>query len=126
MHDRIERATGAITATALVAAGVLLAPAFAGVGASLALAVVTFGVTVLAFLAREELGALAPVPWLRLHFEAIWAGAAAATLVFVAFAGATPAELQTLGAVVGLLGLLNYLLRPVYFTLGSVFARVAK
>ncbi|MCU4717557.1 hypothetical protein [Halapricum hydrolyticum] len=126
MHDRIERVTGAITSTALVAAGVLLAPAFAGLGASLALAAVTLGVTVLAFLAREEIGALAPVPWLRLHFETVWAGAAAATLVLVAFAGATSAELQTLGAVVGLLGLFNYLLRPIYFTLGNVFARVAK
>ncbi|QSG08165.1 hypothetical protein [Halapricum desulfuricans] len=126
MHDRIERVTGATTAIALVAAAVLLAPAFAGFGASLALAVVAVGLTVLAFLAREAIRTLAPVPWLQLHFETVWVGAAVAALVLVAFAGVTPAELQTLGAVVGLLGLFNYLLRPIYLTLGSVLTRVTK
>jgi len=85
MHDRIERATGAVTSIALVAAGALLAPAFAGFGASLVLAALMAGVTVLAFLAREQVRALAPVPWLRLHFETAWLGAAMAMLVLVAF-----------------------------------------
>lgn len=126
MHDRIERTTGAATSIALVAAGVLLVPAFAGFGASLALAALTAGVTVLAFLARQQVRALAPVPWLRLHFETAWIGAAVAALVLVAFAGSTSEELQTLGAVVGLLGLFNYLLRPIYFAAGSIVVRVMR
>ncbi|QSG15936.1 hypothetical protein [Halapricum desulfuricans] len=126
MHDRIERATGVLTSIALVAAAALLAPAFAGVAPSAALAAVALGVTVLAFVVREEVRALAPAPWLGLYFEAVWAGVAVATLVLVAFLDATAAELQTLGAVVGLIGLFNYLLRPVYFTLGSLLSRIAR
>lgn len=126
MHDRIERATGVLTSIALVAAAVLLAPAFAGLAPSIALATVTLGATVLAFVVRKQVRELAPVSWLGLYFEAVWAGVAVATLVLVAFLDATAAELQTLGAVVGLIGLFNYLLRPVYFTLGSLLSRIAR
>jgi len=126
MHDRIERATGVLTSIALVAAAALLVPAFAGVAPSIALAAVALGVTVLGFVAREQLRTLAPIQGLGLHFETVWVGVAVATVVVVAFLDATAAELQTLGAVVGLIGLFNYLLRPIYFTLGGLLSRIAR
>jgi len=44
----------------------------------------------------------------------LWAGPAVAAVVCLFFLGATPAELQTLGGLVGLAGMANYFLRPLY------------
>lgn len=123
MYDRIERVTGAVTSISLVATALLLAPAFAGLSPSFPLAVVMAGLTIGAFVARDSLRELTDTPWLARHFETLWIGPLVATVVLVFFLDATPGELKTLGAVVGLLGMFNYLLRPVYFFVGDVLTR---
>ena len=47
---------------------------------------------------------------------------AVATAVSLAFLGASPAELRALGGLVGLVGMTNYFLRPVYRA-ASAFVR---
>lgn len=126
MNDRIERATGVVTSVSLVAAALLLAPAFAGLSPSLPLAAGTLALAVLAAVFRAELRSLPDQRWLQSYLGTVWLGPLVATIVLVAFLGATPAELQTLGAVVGLIGMFNYLLRPVYFALGGVLSRVVR
>jgi drug/metabolite transporter (DMT)-like permease len=124
MNDRIEWATRVGTSVSLVACVLLLGPGFAGVSSSLALAAVALLLGGLTFAYRDRLGTLSDMPWLRTHLRVAWAGPLVAALVFAAFSDATPKELQTLGAVVGLIGMFNYLLRPLYFFLGELLARL--
>jgi len=44
----------------------------------------------------------------------LWVGPALAAAVLVGWLDATPGEVQALGGVVGLVGMLNYFLRPLY------------
>jgi hypothetical protein len=44
----------------------------------------------------------------------LWIGAVVAAVVTAVFLGATPGEVQALGGLVGLAGMMNYFLRPVY------------
>jgi len=126
MNDRIEWATRVGTSVSLVACALLLAPGFAGFSSSLGFAAVALGLALFAFLSRDRLGALSDTAWLRQHLEVVWAGPLVATVVFALYRDATPAELQTLGAVVGLLGMFNYLLRPLYFFLGALLSRFTR
>ena len=55
----------------------------------------------------------------------LWIGPALAAVIVVVWLGATPGEVQALGGLVGLLGMLNYFLRPFYhlvYGLGQRFA----
>lgn len=52
-------------------------------------------------------------------------GPAVAFVVTLAWLDASAGELQTLGGVVGLLGMANYFLRPVYFVAVRLARRVA-
>jgi len=126
MNDRIEWATRVGTSVSLVACALLLAPGFAGFSSSLGFAAVALGLATFAFLYRDRLIALSDTSWLRQHLEVAWIGPLVAAVVFALYRDATPAELQTLGAVVGLIGMFNYLLRPLYFFAGGLLSRVSR
>lgn len=126
MHDRIEHVTRVVTSISLVACALLLAPGFAGLSPSLPLVVIALGLAVGGFTLRDQLRELTDTPWLRPHLETVWIGPLIAALVFVLFLGATAEELQTLGATIGLLGMFNYLLRPIYFLLGDIVSRLTR
>lgn len=126
MNDRIEWVTRVGTSVSLVACALLLAPGFAGLASSLGFAAVALALAILAFVSRDRLVALSERPWLRPHLEVAWVGPLVAAAVFALFRDATPAELQTLGAVVGLIGMFNYLLRPIYFFVGGLLSRVSR
>lgn len=111
----------------LVAASLgLVGPGVAGIGGSLALSallivvagllyVVTLGLDDGPEVLGHDLGRYATV---------LWAGALVAALVVVVARDATPGELQALGGLVGLLGMGNYFLRPVYRLGYSLVARL--
>lgn len=126
MNDRIEWATRVGTSISLIACALLLAPGFAGFSSSLAFAAIALGLAVLAFVSQEQLLTLSDTPWIRSHLRVTWVGPLVAAFVFAAFSDATPKELQTLGAVIGLIGMFNYLLRPLYFFVGEIVTRLAR
>jgi hypothetical protein len=118
------------TAVLVAASALLVGLGMGGVGGSAALAAVLLGAGAGLFAARDRLAELPVVVGHDLGFygEAAWlapVAAAGATLLAV---GATAAELQAIGGLVGLAGMVNYFLRPVYHLfvrLGRYATRVA-
>jgi len=108
-------ATMQVTALCLVAAGILLALGVAGVPASLALVGLLLVTAVGLYLTRPaprvqyvlgiDVGSLLSVLWLA---------PAVAALPLLLEPTASAEELQALGGLVGLAGMANYFLRPVY------------
>jgi hypothetical protein len=100
----------------LVAASLCLVLAgLAGVGSSVGLAGVLVLLAGLLSAARDRLsGPVVLGHDLGTHAAALWIAPLAAAVTVVLFLGATPEELLTLGGVVGLAGMVNYFLRPVY------------
>ncbi|MFB6183558.1 MAG: hypothetical protein ABEI96_03300 [Haloarculaceae archaeon] len=112
-----------VTVTLLVAGLLLVGIGAAGIGASLPLAAAGVVVTGATYVlvdrsSPDRLGLLDRYADRRL----LWAIPALATVVVLGWLGATPGELQTLGGVVGLLGMANYFLRPIYHLLSDVLA----
>lgn len=105
-----------LTAILLVASVALIGPALAGLGASIPLAVVLFGAGALLFAGRRDLGAIGIVRWIPLGptLRVAWIGPLLAALIALLASGASPGELQALGGLCGLAGMVNYFLRPVY------------
>lgn len=111
------RATLELTYVGLVAAAVLIVTGRLGVGAG-PLVVLGFAVLAgLAFLGRSILAGVRPrfgVPLGR-YLAVTWAGPVVAILVTLLGFDASPGELEAIGGLVGLLAMLNYFLRPVYY-----------
>lgn len=111
-----------ITYVLLAASLVLIGPALAGFGGSIGLAGVATGLGVGLYLLREQLAEVEPRfgydprPYLRVT----WAAPPVAAVVILLGLGSSPAELQALGGVVGLAGMANYFLRPIYFLLAAL------
>lgn len=55
----------------------------------------------------------------------LWIGPALAVVVVVVYFGASPGEVQALGGIIGLLGMLNYFLRPFYHLVYGLGQRLA-
>ncbi len=112
VRDGAHRATvGLVAASAgLIAAGI------AGVGGSLALAG-GFGLAGgLLWWAGDRLAAAPTVVGYDLGWYAsrLWVGALVAGGVAALAVGFSPSELQSVGGAVGMLGLANHVLRPIY------------
>lgn len=124
MNWKVE--TFRVTVVLLVASVALLGAGIAGVGSSLLLAVAFVGVAGILFAVRDAFGE-APVALghdFGYYGETLWVGPLVATVVVLIALDATPAELQSLGGLVGLGGMFNYFLRPVYRLGYSVLRRV--
>ena len=122
LSERAVRATFVL----LVASVGLLAAGLAGTAASPALAAALLGAGGALFAVRDRLD---PGPAFAgrdpgSYGRLLWAGPVVAGAVCLAFLGATPAELQSLGGLVGLVGMANYFLRPVYRAGSVVVERV--
>jgi len=100
----------------LVASVGLIVPGLAGVGASLPLAAALVAVAAGFFALREQFAALPGVVGYDLgHYgQDLYLGPGVAAAVVLVDLGGTPAELQALGGVVGLAGMANYFVRPLY------------
>ena len=104
-----------VTVLCLVAAGMLLALGVAGVPASLALVGFFLVLSVGLYLTRPEpsVGRVLGIDVDSL-LSALWLAPALAALPLVLEPTASAEELQALGGLVGLVGMANYFLRPMY------------
>jgi hypothetical protein len=119
-----------VTAVLVAASVLLVGLGTATVGGTPALAAVLLGVAAGLFAGRDRLADLPAVLGHDLGFygEAAWLAPVAAAGATLLATGATAAELQAVGGLVGLAGMVNYFLRPVYHTalrLGRYVSRVA-
>jgi energy-converting hydrogenase Eha subunit G len=124
MHAFVERLIRQFTSVALGVAAILVPLGFAGIEPSLLLALGPAGIAGLLLANRQRLLALHDSDFWAIHVETLWIGPALAASILVVFGSLTSGEMQTIGAVVGLLGMVNYLLRPVYLLVDSIFARL--
>jgi hypothetical protein len=114
------------TALALVASGLLIGASLVGVGGGIGLVA---ALAVLAALLAAGKNVL-PRPGrvvghdFDLYCRDLWAGPALAAVATAVVFGATPVEIQTVGGVIGFVGMVNYFLRPVYHMAYSVVERV--
>ena len=105
-----------LTAVLLVASLALIAPGLLGLGASVLLGAMLLAAAIGLFAWRRPLASVGPVGWVAIGpmLGVAWLGPALAGLLVLVASGATPGELQAYGGLLGLLGMLNYFLRPVY------------
>jgi hypothetical protein len=111
-----------LTVVLLVASVLVIAPGIAGIGGSLLLVVGALLVAAGLYSVRDRLGT-APVVLrhdLGHYGVTLWLSGVVAAVVFLLGLSATPGELLALGGLVGLLGMVNYFLRPVYRLLVAI------
>jgi len=111
-----------LTTVCLGASGLLILPGFAGVGPALPFAV-AFGVVAAgALAARDRLATLPTVVGYDLgrYAQDAWLAGVLAALIVLLGPASSPDELAALGGVVGLVGMGNYFVRPIYLTLLSL------
>lgn len=120
-RERSRRATIVLVVTSAV----LIGPAAAGVGATLWLAAVLGGLTGSLWAVREPLGELPTVVGYDVgeHARDGWVGTALGTAVVVLTLGAPAVELQAFGGLAGLIGMVNYFVRPLYLFLVAAIDR---
>jgi hypothetical protein len=127
METAIQTGTMQVTVLCLVASGTLLALGTAGVPASLALIAFLLMLSAGLYSTRpdDDGGRLLGIDIGRL-FATLWLAPAISALAVVVEPTASPEELLVLGGVVGLAGMLNYFLRPVYLLVYSLVELVQK
>lgn len=115
MATAIQTGTMQVTVLCLIASGTLLALGAAGVPASLALVAFLLVLSAGLYYTRPDTdgGRLLGIDIGRL-LATLWLAPALSALAVVVEPTASPAELLALGGLVGLAGMLNYFLRPVY------------
>jgi len=114
MHQRLARRLRQLTGTGFLAGVLLIGLGLAGQSATMALGVLLLVVGALAFSFRHHFAGLVSHPAADAYLQSIPPAPLLAGAVVLWFAGASPGELQTLGGVLGLIALVNHLLRPVY------------
>ena len=115
-----------LTLALLAGSAVLIGVGTAGVGGSVALVA---ALAALAVLANVGGRALLDSAWRRVDLHAyaadLWVGVLVAAVAVAAVPDATPGEVQALGGLVGLAGMVNYFLRPVYRLVYGLGRRLA-
>lgn len=110
MDERLERVILWVSAICVLAAGLIVPLGFLGISATLGVVILMLALAGGLVYARDAIhGYDRYLAWL-------WVGPAVAAAIAVVGVGidASPGELQSLGGVVGLVGVFNLLLRPVY------------
>jgi hypothetical protein len=110
----------------LTASTVLLAAGIADLGGSPALAALFVCLAGVFFVGRDTLSR-APRTLghdLGYYGTTLWLGPLVAAVVVAVALDATPPELQALGGLVGLGGMLNYFLQPLYRLVDALLGRV--
>ncbi|MBX0286906.1 hypothetical protein EGH22_11250 [Halomicroarcula sp. F28] len=115
METAIRTVTMQVTALCLVAAGILLALGTAGVPASLPLLGLLLALSAGLYYTRPD-ASVGQVVGIDVDgiLSTLWLAPALSAFTIVFEPTASAAELQALGGLVGLAGMLNYFLRPVY------------
>lgn len=124
--DHWRRRSRRFTWVLLFASATLILPALLGASATAPLAAILGSLAGALWLLREQLATLPTVVGydLGLYGRDCWIGAVVGSAVTLAFLGASPGELQALGGLTGLVGLVNYFLRPLYLYVGALLARL--
>lgn len=109
-----------VTVVLLVASGLLIGPGLAGAGSSPAVVAAALAVAGLLYGARSRLETDQELMGHALdHYgRVLWVSGVVAAAVCAGRLSASSGELLALGGLVGLAGMLNYFLRPVYRLLG--------
>ena len=123
METAIRRATMQVTAVCLVASAMVLGLGLVGATASLFLVGCFLVLSGGLYVSRPEssVGAVAGVDVDGL-LDSLWLAPALAALPLALELGATPGEVQALGGLLGLVGMANYFLRPLYLLAYGVVA----
>ena len=122
--DHWRRRSRRFTWVLLFASATLIFPALLESGATLPLAAVLASLAGALWLLREQLATLPTVVGydLGLYGRDCWIGAAVGSAVTLAFLGASADELQALGGLTGLVGMVNYFLRPLYLYVAGLLS----
>jgi hypothetical protein len=112
----LSRYATQLTAVLVAASLALIVPGIAGIGASfpLVVVIVAVGIALQAGVRRVKHHRLVEYSRLGDAFRVFPTGVLLAGLVVLFAPTATPGELQALGGLCGLLGMVNYFLRPFY------------
>jgi len=123
----IRSGTIQLTALFLVASGLLLLLGLAGVSSSLLIAASLLVVAVGLALTRPDGGAVGRVRNVDLDtlFWSLWIAPALAAVTLLFELDATPEEVVALGGILGLIGMANYFLRPIYLLVYGVVRSLA-
>lgn len=124
MHPRLVRTVRQLTGAAFLAGVALIALGLAGQSGTTALGLGLLAVGAFALAFRHLFAGLVSHPAADAYLRSVPFAPVVAGGVVLWFSGASPGELQTLGGVLGLLALVNHLLRPVYGILHGLLARV--
>jgi len=127
METAIRTGTMQVTVLCLVAAGTLLALGAAGVPASLPLLALLLVLSAGLYFTRPEdsAGLILGIDVDSL-LSTLWLAPALSALAVLLEPAASAEELQALGGLVGLAGMLNYFLRPVYLLVYSLVETLQK
>ena len=119
----ISEMTFRLTVVLLLASVLVIAPGLAGIGGSVMLVGGALAVAGGLYGIRDRLRAAPQVGTHNLGYygDALWMGGVVAAAVFLLGISATPGELRALGGIVGLVGMANYFLRPLYRLLVVLF-----
>jgi hypothetical protein len=112
----------------LAASFLLIGPTVVGLGATLPLLAAYVGIAALAWAGREGLRGLPVVAGYDLGWYArdSWLAALFAGVASLAVFGAPPPELQAAGGILGLVGMVNYFLRPLYLLIADVLVGLVR
>ena len=123
MELAIRRGSLQVTAVCLVASAMVLTLGLVGARSSLALVALFVVLSVGLYLARPD-SSIGFVYGLDIDalLGSLWLAPAVAAVPLVLELGASPGEMQALGGLLGLAGMANYFLRPVYLLVYSLVA----
>jgi hypothetical protein len=119
MQDKYERGILRISVVFLIAAAILIPMPYLGMGASLPLVLLLAAAAWGLYEAWQRSGGQT-----RTYLSGLWLGPVIALLftIYGLLIGASPGEVQALGGIAGIIGVVNLLLRPVYRLLHYVLA----
>lgn len=111
-----------LTVVLLVTSALVIGAGFAGLGGSVLLVVATLALAGGLYAVRDRLRTAPEVAMhdIGYYADALWMSAVVAAAVFVVGLSASPGELRALGGLVGLVGMANYFLRPLYRLLAAL------
>jgi hypothetical protein len=124
--DHWRRHSRRFTWVLLFASATLILPALLDASATSPLAAVLGSLAGALWLLREHLATLPTVVGydLGMYGRDCWLGAAVGSAVVLLFLGASAEELQALGGLTGLVGMVNYFLRPLYLYVAALLSRL--
>lgn len=115
------RNTMVLTYVGLVAALLLIVTGRLGFGASPLVVLVFAGIAAITWLARFDLRRVRSRLGVQLgrYLAVTWAGPLLAIAITLVGFDAGPGELEALGGLIGLVAMVNYFLRPVYYAVAA-------